>query len=127
MPSRQTVEAFAAALESGRFVEAILDFYAEDASMQENGDPPRRGRDLLVEGEKKVLARSKSVTARRLSPILIDGDHVAIRWLFEFETAEGRKRRLDEIAWQRWEGEKVMEERFFYDPRQLDRGEKETA
>lgn len=121
MPSRQTVEAFAAAVEAGRFVEAIVDFYAEGASMQENTDPPRVGRDLLVEGEKKVIARSKSVTARRLSPILIEGEHVAIRWLFEFESADGTRRRLDEIAWQRWEGEKIVQEQFFYDPGQLGR------
>jgi hypothetical protein len=25
---------------------------------------------------------------------------------------------LEELAWQRWEGERIAEERFFYDPRQ---------
>jgi hypothetical protein len=28
-------------------------------------------------------------------------------------------RSLEEIAWQRWEGERIAEETFFYDPRQL--------
>jgi hypothetical protein len=28
---------------------------------------------------------------------------------------------LEEIAWQRWDREKVAEERFFYDPKQLGR------
>jgi len=121
MPNRQIVEAFAATLEAGRFLEAIADFYAEDASMQENADSPRVGRDVLIEGEKKVLARSSSVTAKRLSPIMIDGDHVCIRWLFEFTGADGATRRLDEIAYQRWAGDKVVEERFFYDPGQLGR------
>jgi hypothetical protein len=26
---------------------------------------------------------------------------------------------MEEIAWRRWQGDKVVEERFFYDPRQL--------
>ncbi|HZZ35369.1 MAG TPA: nuclear transport factor 2 family protein [Caulobacteraceae bacterium] len=121
MPSRNTVEAFAAEVEAGRFVEAIEGFYAETASMQENTDAPRVGRDALVAGEKQVLAAFAASTGRRLGPILIDGDHVAIRWLFEFTTRDGATRTLEEIAWQRWEGEKIVEEQFFYDPKQLGR------
>jgi hypothetical protein len=121
MPSPETIAAFAAEVEAGRFVEAIEGFYSEGASMQENTDAPRVGRDLLVAGERQVMARSTSVTARRVGPILIDGDRVAIRWLFEFIGRDGVKRMLDEIAWQRWEGDKVVEEQFFYDPAQLGR------
>jgi len=119
MPSRQTLEAFIAEVEAGRFVEAIEGFYAETASMAENTDAPRVGRDVLVAGEKAVMARSAKITARRVGEPLVDGDRVAVRWLFEFNGEDGSKRTLDEIAWQRWDGEKVVEEVFFYDPRQL--------
>ena len=51
--------------------------------------------------------------------MLVDGDRVAIRWLFEFEFLDGRTLRLDEIAWQRWRGDRIVEEKFFYDPAQL--------
>ena len=33
--------------------------------------------------------------------------------------ADGRATRLEELADQRWEGEKIAEEQFFYDPAQL--------
>src|SRR5213593_3510475 len=102
MPSPETIEAFAAEVEAGRFVEAIEGFYAETASMQENTDAPRVGRDVLVAGEKQVMAGFAPVTAQRRGPILIYRDRVAIRWLFEFTTREGAKRTLEEIAWQRW-------------------------
>ena len=119
MPSRDTVEAFAAEVEGGRFIEAIEGWYTPAASMAENMSAPRVGRDVLVEGERRVMARSKSITARRSGPILIDGDHVVIRWVFEFTGEDGAKSALDEVAWQRWEGEKIAEERFFYDPAQM--------
>lgn len=41
------------------------------------------------------------------------------RWIFEFEWLDGTRTRIDELAPQRWAGEKIAEERFFYDPAQL--------
>ena len=119
MPDSATLERFIARVESGAHAEAIAEFYAPDASMQENEQPPRVGRDGLVANERKVLARTKSVRSTCIRPVLVDGDRVAIRWLFEFEFVDGRTLRLDEIAWQRWRGDRIVEEKFFYDPTQL--------
>jgi ketosteroid isomerase-like protein len=57
MPDRERVEAFVAAVVGGDHVGAIRDFYCEDATMQENAAPPRRGRDALMAHEAKALAR----------------------------------------------------------------------
>ena len=119
MPSAQVLERFIATVEANRHAEAIEEFYTEDASMQENEQPPRRGRDALVANERKALARMKSVRSRCIRPVFVDGDHVVIRWAFEFETNEGGHIRMEELASQRWEGDRIAEEKFFYDPRQL--------
>jgi hypothetical protein len=119
MPDSATLERFIARVESGAHAEAIAEFYAPAASMQENEKPPRVGRELLVANERKVLARTKTVRSTCIRPVLVDGDRVAIRWLFEFEFLDGRSLRLDEIAWQRWSGDRIVEEKFFYDPAQL--------
>ena len=120
MPSRQTVDAFVAQVVSGDHVGAIRDWYHDDAWMQENQAAPRQGgREALMQQEAAVLARADAVTTELLGGPLIDGDRVAIRWRFTFTPAEGAARTLDEIAWQRWEGEKIAEETFFYDPAQL--------
>jgi hypothetical protein len=42
-----------------------------------------------------------------------------IRWIFEFTYPDGSRMRIEELAYQRWEGERIAEERFFYDPAQL--------
>lgn len=116
MPSRARVQDFIATVEANRFVEAIEEFYTEDASMQENGAEPRRGREVLVAGEKAVLAAFESVRTMPVGAWLIDGDRVAIHWTFEFTAHDGAKSRIDEIAWQLWRGDRIAEERFFYDP-----------
>jgi SnoaL-like domain len=119
MPSRQTVEAFVALVEAGDFVGAIEQFYAPDAATQENSDAPVVGRDTLMAKERGVMAAYPRIEAARVGPSLIEGDTTAMRWKFTFTRADGSVRVLDEIAWQTWRGEQLIEEHFFYDPRQM--------
>jgi hypothetical protein len=114
MPDRARVEAFIAAVVAGDHVRAIADYYHAGASMQENLQPARRGRDLLMAHETKVLERNKMHT--HPDPLyLIDGEHVVINWTFDATGKDGITRRLDELALQRWEGDRIAEERFVYD------------
>ncbi len=46
----------------------------------------------------------------------IDGDHVVINWVFEFTRPDGYFVHMDELARQRWTGDRIVEERFYYDP-----------
>jgi hypothetical protein len=119
VPSHETVEAFIEMVEAGKYDLAIERFYAQDASMQENLDAPRRGRSVLVEGERKVTARFREIRARCVRPVWIEGDHVVVRWQFEFVDKAGNTRALDELATQRWDGQRVAEERFYYEPAQM--------
>jgi ketosteroid isomerase-like protein len=116
MPSRQTVQEFITLVEQGHYVEAIEQFYAPDASMQENSQPPRKGRDRLVAYERAVIAACSAMRTLPVESWLVDGDHVVIHWVFEFTRLSGKMMRIDELAHQRWEGDKIVEERFFYDP-----------
>jgi hypothetical protein len=113
------LERFIATVESNRHAEAIEEFYTPGASMQENDMPPRRGREALAAHERKVLARMRTVRSKCVRPVFVNGDHVVIRWVFEFEALDGARTRIEELACQRWEGDRVAEEKFFYDPRQL--------
>jgi len=119
MPAATTLQRFVARVESNAHVEAIEEFYAEDASMRENMHPPRTGRDSLVANERAALARARSVHSRCVRPVLVDGDVVVVRWIFRFEGHDGRVRELEELAYQRWHGERIVEEQFFYDPAQF--------
>ena len=119
MPARERVLALVAMVEQGKFVEAIEEFYAEDATMQENNAAPRGGRDKLVEGERRTLATHQAARTLPGSSFLLDGDQVVIHWVFEFTRMDGTSFRMDELARQRWRGDRIVEERFYYDPAQL--------
>jgi hypothetical protein len=119
MPSPETLERFIALVERNAHVDALEGFYAPDATMQENQKPPRVGRDALVANERRVLAKAKSVASHCVRPVLVSGNRVVIRWIFRFEWLDGTVTRMEELAYQRWEGERVAEETFFYDPAQL--------
>jgi ketosteroid isomerase-like protein len=119
MPSKQRVDALIAMVVAGQHAEAIEAFYHEDATMQENLNPPRVGRLALVEHERRALSRVKEVRSFNFGPALIDGDTVMINWVFEFDYLDGRQMKMTEIARQTWQGDRITEERFYYDPAQM--------
>ncbi len=118
MPSTDTLDRFIARVEENAHAEAIEEFYTAYATMQENRAAPRAGRDLLAAHERKVLARAKSVYSQCIRPVFVNGNHVVLRWLFRFEWLDGTHSEIEELAYQRWDGERIDEEQFFYDPAQ---------
>ena len=48
-----------------------------------------------------------------MRPAFLTGDRVVIRWIFHFEWLDGTVTDVDEIAYQRWEGDRIAEEKFF--------------
>ena len=119
MPAAETLERFIALVEQNAHIEAVEGFYNADASMQENQSAPRIGRDSHVANERRVLSRTKTLTSRCVRPLFVSGDKVVIRWVFRFEWLDGTVTHMEELAYQRWEGERIAEETFFYDPAQL--------
>jgi hypothetical protein len=119
MPTPETLARFIARVESNAHAEAIEEFYAPDGCIRENQSPPRVGRDALVAHERKVLARARSVRSTCVPPVFVDGDLAVIRWTFEFDWLDGSTTRMEELAYQRWQGERLVEEQFFYEPAQL--------
>jgi ketosteroid isomerase-like protein len=115
MPTRARLDEFIAVVVSGDHDGAIERYYTEDASMQENANPPRVGRDVLVAHERAFLATLSHVDSTAVTSV-VEGDHVAIHWIFELTDKSGKVRRADEVALQQWRGDKIFRERFFYDP-----------
>jgi hypothetical protein len=114
----ESVKRLISMVEQGRFLDAIQEYYAEDASMQENNDPPRVGLPALLEREKQFLDSIQEMHVHRADSFLVDGDRAAINWVFEITDGEGKRRRLDEVAYQVWQKGKIILERFYYDPAQ---------
>jgi len=119
MPDAKTVQAFAAAVEAGDYLGAIERFYAPDVAIYENQQAQTGGRDAFHARERATLASVQAIKGLRARPALVDGDQVAILWRFELVPREGATRVFEEVALQTWRGERIVEERFHYDPGQL--------
>lgn len=118
MPSNDTLERFIARVEENSHADAIEEFYAENSTMRESHEALRIGRDVHIANERRVLARAKTVQSQCVRPVFVNGDYVVIRWVFDFEWLDGTLTHMEELAYQRWEGERMAEEQFFYDPAQ---------
>jgi len=116
MPTAETLERFIARVEENAHAEACEEFYTEDSSMQENQAVPRVGRNVQVAHERQIMAQAKSVSSKCIRPVFVSGDKVVIHWIFHFEWLDGSVTRMAELAYQRWEGDRIAEEIFFYDP-----------
>jgi ketosteroid isomerase-like protein len=121
MPSQQVLDAFVAMVLSNQHDDAIATFYTPDSTMQENLDPPRKGRDGNVARERAVMDRAAKIHSALEGPVFVTGDRVVIRWIFRFDFADGTSITMDELAYQRWDGDQIAEERFYYDPAQRTR------
>jgi hypothetical protein len=118
MPTPETLETFIARVEANAHVQAVEEFYTPGATMQENQLPPRVGRDAHAANERRIMAMVKTMTSTCVRPVFVSGDRVVIRWVFHFEFPDGSAIDMEELAYQRWEGERIAEETFFYDPAQ---------
>jgi hypothetical protein len=112
--TRERVQGLIALAEQGKFLEAIQEYYAEDATMQENEQPPRVGLTALLENERRVLASIKEIRINRADSFVVDGDRAAINWVYHFIDDHGRDFHRDELAYQVWQDGKIIRERFFY-------------
>lgn len=119
MPTLERVQSFITRVEQQDFVGAIMHFYHEDATMQENFGELRRGRDTLVAHEMEVLLRFGNTPVRKVERFAINGDLVFINWVFEMRQQDGSILPLDEIAMQQWNGDRIQTERFYYDRAQI--------
>jgi len=118
MSTRENVQRLILLVENGKFLEAIQEFYAEDATMQENNAPARCGLATLLENERRFLGSINGIKSK-VESFLVDGNRAAINWVFEITNVKGQKLTLDEVAYQLWENGKIVRERFYYDPAQM--------
>ena len=53
------------------------------------------------------MAHAESTASTCVRPVLVNGDHVVIRWIFRFVWRDGSCTHREEPAGQRWEGERI--------------------
>src|SRR5688500_10705227 len=91
-------------IQSGRIHDAMLEFYADDVSMQENNNPPTAGLPANVEREKQFVASIKEWKSLNVEMVAVDAkrNRTAIQSTMEFVNQQDQLVRLDQVAVQQW-------------------------
>jgi len=102
-------------ISSGRILEAMDEFYAENVSMQENAGEPIVGRAKNIEREKQFLANIKDFKGYTVVSLSVGPETSAVESVMEFIDVNDRPVRLEQVAIQSWENDRIVSERFYYD------------
>lgn len=119
MPSIETIEKFIQSVEQEPHDKVIEAFYTDDAAIQENQNEARVGKENLIKNEKGMLSKARKVHSSCIRPFFQMDNKVVIRWKFRFEWKDDTITEIEELVYQEWEGEKIKQEQFFYDPSQF--------
>jgi len=101
-------------IREGRILDAINEFYAEDAAMQENNLPPTVGREVNFEREKQFLSTVKEwqrfdVVAKGV------GDNVTFyETVMDWVTTENTPVHVEQVVVAKWQNGKIIHERYYH-------------
>lgn len=102
-------------IKNGRIIDAMHEFYAPHAKMQENGNAPTVGLEANVEREKQFLAQVKDWKGFTVTGAAAEGDRTFMETIIEFTNHQGQHVRMEQVSCARWENGKIVHERFYYD------------
>lgn len=113
---RERISDLVALVQQGRIVDAIERFYDDDVTMRENLNPATVGKAANLEREAGFQRWVAEWHHVRVPAVLVDGDRAVIHWDLEYTSTDGKRWRFDQLAFQRWNDGRIVEERFVYDP-----------
>jgi len=118
---RNRVDALNAMVLEGRVMDAMHEFYADDVVMAENDQDPTVGLAANLERERQFVANTQWHAAE-VKNIVVDGDTSMVQWWLDFTNAAyGQRLAFTQVAVQRWRGDKIVDERFYYTPTPVER------
>ena len=101
-------------IREGRILDAINEFYAEDAVMQENNLPPTVGREANFEREKQFLSMVKEwkrfdVLAKGV------GENVTLyETVMDWVTTDDTPVHVEQVVVAKWRNGKITHERYYH-------------
>ena len=114
---QQRVKDLVSYIQNGKILEAMTEFYAENATMRENNNPATVGLAANIEREKQFLAYVKQWKSLAVEAVGVDAERgrTLVQINFEFEAVDGKNVKYDQVAVQTWKDGKIVDEKFYYD------------
>lgn len=90
-------------------------FYADDVTMQENEQPPRVGKAVCLEHERRMLSGTTDFNATLVRQAINKSNSVVFsEWVYSFTDLSGQRFSLTEVSVQQWNKELIQSEKFYY-------------
>ena len=110
-------------LKQGKFVEGIEDFYADDATAQENTNAPTVGRDAMVKNERAFLTKVTAYHGIKVLAAAIDDQGggngiVFYETVMQWDQSDKGHVSVNQVVVERWKDGKIAHIRFYgnFDP-----------
>jgi ketosteroid isomerase-like protein len=99
---------------NGKALEAFEKFYADNVEMQENADPPFKGKDVNRKREEEFFGSVEQFHGAEVRASAA-GDGVTFsEWMMDVTFKGGHRMKLEQVAVRRWKDGKIVSERFYY-------------
>ena len=101
-------------IREGRILDAINEFYAEDAVMQENNLPPTVGRKANLEREKQFLSTVKEWQRFDVTAKGVGEDVTFYETVMDWVTTDGTPVHVEQVVVTKWQDGKIINERYYH-------------
>ena len=101
---------------NGDILGAFDMYYDDDVAMQDNQQPPMVGKAENRAREEEWLGKITEFRGAEVKSIGIDAesDTALVEWIFDYSHAEWGDVKNHQVSVQRWNGDKIVHERFVY-------------
>jgi len=103
-------------IRQGRILDAINEFYAEDAAMQENNEPPTVGRKTNIEREKQFLSTVKEWKRFEVTAKSVGDDVTFYETVLDWVATDGTPVHVEQVVVAKWQDGRITHERYYHNP-----------
>ena len=101
-------------IREGRILDAINEFYAEDATMQDNSLPPTVGREANYEREKQFLSTVKEWKEFEVTAKGVGEDVTFYETVMDWVTTDDTPVHVEQVVVAKWQNGKITHERYYH-------------
>lgn len=103
-------------IRTGRILDALNEFYAEDVVMQENNEPPTVGRQANLEREQRFLDSVKQWQTFEVISQAAGDDVTFYETVMDWIGSDGTPVHVEQVVVAQWREGKIVRERFYHNP-----------
>ncbi|GJL60756.1 MAG: hypothetical protein NPIRA03_36130 [Nitrospirales bacterium] len=108
------LEELFAYIREGRILNAINEFYAEDAAMQENDQPPTVGRKANLEREEQFLSTVKEWKRFDVTAKGVGDDVTFYETVMDWVASDGTPVHVEQVVVDKWQDGRIIHERYYH-------------